>query len=334
MNLKNNLIVASSFFCGYALYMYFMMGLNKYDLFQIFGISAIFAAIADILMQFYLMFQTKIKSRSKNEWAIITGCTSGLGYSISKQLAEQGFNLILIGRNKDLLQKLVTDVSHTHVKTYTIIHDFNDKFDTLQEKINNFINNNYEYTISVLVNNVAIALEDLTKFIDYPLYDDYKIIDLNVKSIVSMTKVVLPKMINQKYGYIVNVGSASSLNPSPYVSTYSASKAFLDQFTSSMSHEYHNSGVKFYASHPAFFVSGMTKVNPSLFVPNNEIIADGILRHMNVTTSSIPYIMHYVQMSFVKYHWYKKITKVVLDNLYKSKQERLAKRKFDKKTIE
>jgi 17beta-estradiol 17-dehydrogenase / very-long-chain 3-oxoacyl-CoA reductase len=329
MNFKNNLIVSSSFFIGYFLYFYYMIGIREYTVYTVLGMSAISAIIVDMFNAINLGLQSKIRPSKPNEWAIVTGCTSGLGYSLARQLAEQGFNLVLIARNKDLLEKLVSDVKYTGVKTHTITHDFIGQFNGLQYALNEFIfedKDTPQKTIGLLINNVGIALEDLTKFVNYPLQKDYDIVQVNVNSILSMTKVILPVMLVQKYGYIANIGSASSLNPSPYVSTYSATKAFLDQYTRSMAQEYQNTGVHFHASHPAFFVSGMTKVSASLFVPNNDTIANGVLKHLHCTTSSIPYFFHFVQMAFVKYHWYKTITKVVLDNLYETKQERLVKR--------
>lgn len=302
-------------------------------IYTILGMSVMSSIIVDIVTALYLRVQRKIKPLQKEEWAIITGCTSGLGYSLSKQLADQGFNLVLIGRNNELLNKLVSDVAYTGVQTHTLTHDFIGQFDDLKRALDEFIFDNHtlpQKRIGLLINNVGIALDDLSKFVNYPIQKDYDIVQVNINSILSMTKVVLPAMLTQRYGYIVNIGSASSLNPSPYVSTYSATKAFLDQYTRSMSQEYQDTGVKFYASHPAFFVSGMTKVLSSLFVPNNDTIADGVLRHLQHTSSSIPYIMHFVQMSFVKYHWYKQITKIVLDNLYQAKQNRIAKRNAQK----
>lgn len=328
MNFINNLIVSTSFFVGYFLYFYYMVELRKNTVYTVLGISVVSAIITDILTSLYLGVQKKIKPSRSGEWAIVTGCTSGLGYSVSKQLAEQGFNLVLIGRNTELLNKLVLDLAYTGVQTYTITHDFIGQFNELKYALDEFIFGGHstpQKRIGLLVNNVGIALDDLSKFIDYPIQKDYDIVQVNINSILSMTKVILPTMLTQKYGYIANIGSASSLNPAPYVSTYSATKAFLDQYTRSMSQEYQDTGVHFHASHPAFFVSGMTKVKSSMFVPNNDTIADGLLRHIQNTTSSIPYIMHFVQMSFVKYHWYKTITKVVLDNLYKAKQDRIAK---------
>lgn len=333
MNFINNLIVSTSFFVGYFLYFYYMVEMRQNTIYTVLGMSVISSIIVDLFTALYLRSQRKIKPSQVGEWAIVTGCTSGLGYSVSKQLADQGFNLVLIGRNNDLLNKLVSDLAYTGVQTHTITHDFIGQFNDLKYALDEFIfagNSTPQKRIGLLVNNVGIALDDLSKFVDYPIQKDYDIVQVNINSILSMTKVVLPVMLTQKYGYIANIGSASSLNPSPYVSTYSATKSFLDQYTRSMSQEYHDTGVHFHASHPAFFVSGMTKVESSLFVPNNDCIADGLLRHVQNTTSSIPYIMHFVQMSFVKYHWYKLITKVVLDNLYQAKQDRVEKRNAKK----
>lgn len=329
MNFKNNLIVSTLFFVGYFVYFYFMLEIQKYSIYSVLGVSVLSAIVVDMFNALYLKMQRKIKPSENGEWAIVTGCTSGLGYSLSKQLADQGFNLILIGRNNELLDKLVSDLTYSGVQTHTMTHDFIGQFDDLKYKLEEFIFEGYttpQKRVGLLVNNVGIALEDLTKFVDYPIQKDYDLVQININSILSMTKVLLPAMLTQQYGYIVNIGSASSLNHSPYVSTYSATKAFLDQYTYSMSQEYQDTGVKFHASHPAFFVSGMTKVKSSIFVPNSDLVADGVLRHIQHTVSSIPYIMHFVQMSFVKYHWYKPITKLVLDNLYATKQDRIAKR--------
>lgn len=324
MNLKNNAIVATTFFVGYALYFYYMIVYRKISIYECLGASAMGAIIGNVIKAIFLSIGLKIKPISKNEWAIVTGCTSGLGYSLSTKLAEQGFNLILIGRNQTLLQKQTKELENFKIKVETVQHDFVNQHESLYEKLDNTIKEKY---ITLLINNVGIALEDLSKFTDYDLQQDLNIVQVNINSLLSMTKYVLPIMLRQKYGYIVNVGSASSLNTAPYVSTYSATKSFMTQFTTSMAQENKNTGVKFHVALPAFFVSGMTKTNASLFVPTADTIADGILRHLTQTTESIPYIMHFLQMSFVQYHWMRQyITMIVLDNLYSEKKKRLSRR--------
>jgi len=234
-----------------------------------------------------------------NEWAIVTGCTNGLGKSLSIDLAKQGFNLVLISRTKSSLEKLSNEIEILYrIKTIVIEHDFEDvDFDTIKNKLEVIA----DLTIGVIINNVGISEDSTERFGNYPQTIDNKIIDINIKAQEIMTKILLPTFEKQQYGYVINISSGSAYQPSPFIATYGASKVFLKNWSNALGQEYKNSGIKFYVCMPLFFISNMVKEKESFLVPKSNVISLAILRHCLLTNESCPYFPHWIQNFVLMY---------------------------------
>lgn len=160
--------------------------------------------------------------------ALITGASSGIGKEMAIYLSELGWDLILVSRDKDTLEKLSSSLK-TKVKIVVI-----DLADERRAKDLYMIAKNEE--IDFLVNNAGFGL-----FGDYSNVDlltELKMIDLNIKAVHILTRMFLKDMTKRNKGYILNVASSAGLlKGGPLMSTYYATKGYVVDFTLAISEE-------------------------------------------------------------------------------------------------
>ncbi|MBI9073323.1 MAG: SDR family NAD(P)-dependent oxidoreductase [Melioribacteraceae bacterium] len=177
-----------------------------------------------------------IKSRYGN-WALITGASSGIGKEFAHRFAEMNINLILIARREELLKSIKTDLEERFKVEIIIIplnltdHDF---LKIITKRIEG-------KKVNILINNAGIgALGDFFKN-DITQYEE--IIKLNCIAPIVLIKHFADEMIKEGKGALIFVGSVVGILPSPRMSIYSASKAFLNTFGESLWNELSDSGI-------------------------------------------------------------------------------------------
>lgn len=152
---------------------------------------------------------------------MITGASSGIGRDMALYLSELGHDLILVARNKQALEEIAHSL-HTHVKI--IVTDLS-KVENCIELYHKIKDEN----IDILINNAGFG--EFGKFIDIPLDRELEMIDLNIKSVHTLTKLVLRDMKERNSGYILNVSSSASFLPGPLMATYYATKAYVTRLS-------------------------------------------------------------------------------------------------------
>ena len=158
---------------------------------------------------------------------LITGASKGLGSNFAKVLANDGFRIIGVGRNKDDLKQVISDLPNSKLHHDYMVLDITDE-SQVQEKLKNI-------EIYGLINNAGIAN---TKLLHEETYEDInRIVNTNLIGSLNVSRAVIPKMIENKSGRIVNIASALGHRPLSYVGAYSATKAALIQVTKSQSIE-------------------------------------------------------------------------------------------------
>ena len=158
---------------------------------------------------------------------LITGASKGLGSNFAKVLANDGFRIIGVGRNKDDLNQVISDLPNSKLHHDYMVLDITDE-SQVQEKLKNI-------EIYGLINNAGIAN---TKLLHEESYEDInRIVNTNLIGSLNVSRAVIPKMIENKSGRIVNIASALGHRPLSYVGAYSATKAALIQVTKSQSIE-------------------------------------------------------------------------------------------------
>jgi short-subunit dehydrogenase len=171
--------------------------------------------------------------------ALITGASSGIGRAFAKYHASLGGNVIIVARRADALQSLKTELESQHGVTATVIvQDIGDPNGA--RKLHTAIQN-AGLSVEILINNAGFGGHG--KFTDRVLEEDLAMIDLNVKSLVTLTHLVANDMVAKGNGKILNVGSTAGMMPGPLQATYFATKAFVNSFSQAIDHELRGQGV-------------------------------------------------------------------------------------------
>ncbi len=176
---------------------------------------------------------------SNTKYALVTGATSGFGYEFCKLFAADGYNLVMVARSEQRLQ----EVSGEIITQYGV--------EVLPLSADLFLPENargiYEtvkaqgITVNVLVNDAGQGEHGL--FVETDLERELDIIQLNVTSVVSLTKYFLRDMVARNEGRILQVASVLAVYPTPLMAVYAASKAFVLAFTESLINELKDTNV-------------------------------------------------------------------------------------------
>lgn len=167
-----------------------------------------------------------------NKTALITGAGRGIGKGIAKVFAKNGALVILSGRTKATLDEAAEEIRAEGGKAECIPCDVTDEAQ-VREMIGEIIA--HFGRLDILVNNAGISRE--MPFTEMPVEVFDEIMTTNMRSVMLVTKAVLPHMIDQSYGRIINIASAAGLRGLPGSTAYSASKAAVICFTQSLGDE-------------------------------------------------------------------------------------------------
>lgn len=175
----------------------------------------------------------------KKDHALITGASSGIGLAMAQQLADQGYPLILVARRVDRLEKLAQEIrARTKVDVHVVPMDLSDPDSAtrLREKTSR-----EGLHVEILINNAGYGMQG--KFIEMDARKMAAMFRLNIDALTFLCREFAPAMVERKQGHILNVASASAFLPSPYVSAYAASQAFVGQFSEALRFELAGTGV-------------------------------------------------------------------------------------------
>jgi uncharacterized protein len=178
--------------------------------------------------------------------ALITGASSGLGAEYSKLFARGKHDLVLVARRRDRLETLARELRSSHgVRAEVIAVDL-----ATAEGANRLLEEvaRLGLQIDFLVNNAGFGASG--SFADLPLARELEMIQLNITSLVTLTRAFLPAMIERRSGRILNVGSTAGFPPGPFMAVYYASKAFVNSFTEALWYELRGTGVSATVSCP------------------------------------------------------------------------------------
>ncbi len=194
--------------------------------------------------------------RLKDKVAVVTGASSDIGLSVVKRFSEEKANVVLLGRNLNSLEKARSDISNKDA-TVSISCDITNESQVLQT-VEQIIKNYGK--IDILVNSAG-AINDPIHFHEMKEAEISKLVDINMLGVFKMTKAVLPNMLENKSGCIINIGSISSERAIPrvHLAVYSATKAAINMFTKSIAVEYARSNIRCNCINPEIINSGMIK---------------------------------------------------------------------------
>lgn len=171
--------------------------------------------------------------------ALITGASSGIGLALAYEVAAHDIDLILVARNAGKLTEAKIDIERRYsVNVRVIVKDLSNTgaAKALYQEITQA-----GLQVDMLVNNAGVGIYG--EFVDTPLDEELSMIDLNISSLVVLTKLFASDMKKRGFGRIMNVASLLSFLPFPYYSVYSATKAFVLAFSETVGAEMDGTGV-------------------------------------------------------------------------------------------
>ena len=159
--------------------------------------------------------------------ALVTGASSGIGYSIARCLSNIGYDLIIVARRKDCLLNLKKECK-TDVEIIPMDLSIISNVYKLYEKTK-------RHDIDILVNNAGVGLYG--EFYDIDLQKEMDMLRLNIGATNILTKLYLKDMVKKNKGRILNVSSIFGFMPGPLMSSYYASKAYITSFSRAINME-------------------------------------------------------------------------------------------------
>jgi short-subunit dehydrogenase len=181
--------------------------------------------------------------------ALVTGASAGIGLEFARELARDGFDLVLVARRKDRLDAAARALEiEFGVRAIALAEDLADS--AAPARLMSELARR-EVVIDVLVNNAGAGIAKIFREVDWSVHA--QLIQVQVTAVAQLTHLCLPSMLERGYGRVINVASLAGLLPGAPTSTlYPAAKAFLVKFSESLASELVGSGVHVCAVCPGF----------------------------------------------------------------------------------
>lgn len=218
------------------------------------------------------------ETRQSPGYAVITGASYGIGAAFARALRARGYPLVLVARSEDLLGQLRDELAGAGGDVQIVAADLST--DAGVERLLGFIDSN-GIDVELLVNNAAFGSGG--DFAELPLDRELQMLALNIKALVWLTHATLSRMRQRGRGTIMNIASTASFQPVPYMATYSATKAFVLNFSLALWRENRASGVHIMAVCPGttesrFFVNARIPQRANLAMQTPEAVVREALR--------------------------------------------------------
>jgi short-subunit dehydrogenase len=184
---------------------------------------------------------------------VITGATEGIGRALAEEFAREGHALLLVARDEAKLAETVRELASTYpvdVKLFATDLSTAEGCAGVEEALKR-----HGLYAEILVNNAAIMMAGFFQDQDPPTLR--KIVDLNARAVIDLTRRFLPGMIARHGGGVLNVASVEGFMPVPYQATYAAAKAFVLSFSRALAYETMYTGVRISALAPGTTATGL-----------------------------------------------------------------------------
>lgn len=218
-------------------------------------------------------------NRLSGKVAVVTGGNAGIGEAIAKVFAREGALVVITGRRQGELDRVVSDVVKEQGKAFAVVGSVTDEThikETVRRAVQQF------GRLDILVNNAGVG--DFGKRLHE--IDDATwahVLDVNLTGVFRMTRAVLPQMLKQGKGAIINISSIASLVGLPTSPAYAASKGALDALTRALAIDYANEGIRCNVVNPGL-------INTPMAAPlmSNPEQLDPILSHYPIRRAGKP----------------------------------------------
>ena len=189
-----------------------------------------------------LFIDRSLRGQVGGKVVLVTGASSGIGKATAWKLAEAGANVVTIARDKEQLDEVVKAFEAAGLKLHAYVGDLADMVST--EAVVQQIMAEHG-VVDVLINNAGRSIRRAIENSFDRFHDFERTMQLNYFGALKVSMGVLPKMLEQKHGHIINISSIGVLTNAPRFSAYVASKAALDAWVRCASSEFADRGISF-----------------------------------------------------------------------------------------
>ncbi|MDH5775277.1 MAG: SDR family oxidoreductase [Nitrospirota bacterium] len=179
---------------------------------------------------------------------MVTGASRGIGAEYARALAGQGYDLLLVGRDKARLETLRQELLHMSQREIWM-----ESLDLSQPRAAQTLYDlarSYRSEVSLFINNAGFGRYG--DFVDMPMGSIHNMLQLHINTIVESIRLFLPDMLARQHGDIITVASVAGFFPIPYMTEYAATKAFLIAFSEGLARETQDQGVTIQVCCPGF----------------------------------------------------------------------------------
>ncbi len=224
--------------------------------------------------------------------ALVTGASSGLGADFARVLAEHGCPLVLVARREDRLKQLAEEIASRHgvdVRVVAMSLSDPDAPKALHERLAS-----EGLEVDVLVNNAGFGAFGV--FLSIPWEREREMLQLDVVAVVHLTKLFAADMVRRGRGWILQVASIGTYQPTPTYASYSAAKAFVLSFGEALAFELRGKGVRVTVVSPGVTATEFLAVagqKPTLYqrlamMKSEDVARAGIAALLRGRPSTVP----------------------------------------------
>ncbi|XP_012269080.2 very-long-chain 3-oxoacyl-CoA reductase-like isoform X2 [Athalia rosae] len=227
---------------------------------------------------------------SQGRWAVVTGATDGLGKAFAEALAAKGLDILLVSRSLAKLEQVSSEIKQRFGIETRILEADLTQGQPVYSKIATCVE---DLEVGVLVNNAGTSYDHPEVFTNLPEESIAKILQLNVAGVTGVARAVLPGMMERRKGVVINISSTAAAIPSPYLSVYSASKAYVDKLSADLAAEAAPRGVTVQCLLPGPVATKMSKIKRATWMaPTPERFVEAALKSVGIESRTTGYPPH------------------------------------------
>ncbi|AEM68891.1 short chain dehydrogenase family protein [Mycoplasma putrefaciens] len=194
---------------------------------------------------------------------VITGASSGIGLECAKLFSKNGYPLLIMARRKELLDNLNLPNCLTAKVDVRNVEEIKQAISLAEQQFG---------PVDLMINNAGIM--PLDKYLDQPLEQKYDILDINIKGVINGMDVVLPSMLKQNHGTIINISSVAGRYLYEDHAIYNGSKFAVNAITEQLRRELADNNIRFTLIEPG-------TVNTNLLNSTKKTILDQHMQFIN-----------------------------------------------------
>lgn len=188
--------------------------------------------------------------------ALITGASEGIGLELTRLMAKEGWNLVLVARRGELLAEIAADLIKQHRVNVAVIPADLSRPEATAEIVHKL--DEHSVRVDALINNAGFGYDGW--FAEQDIRVIERMVEVNVTALMHLTRLLVPGMRERGRGWVMNVASLAGFQSVPYGAVYAATKAFVVSFSGALSAELAGTGVTVTCVCPGVTATGFRRV--------------------------------------------------------------------------